>query len=144
LTLFHFSGHFFTFFLTFGGGHFLTLFDHFLTKNSTFWPPGWKTPLFVRFDSFWPLFEWKVTPKSDPPPPKSWPLDVCVCIYIYIRRVKNHPPRFSYRGWNSLVFGVGFSDLGMPISDFWDADSYFLNATLFLPKKKTPHNLENL
>jgi len=119
LTLFHFSGG--SGFLSFC--HFLSTFWHFWHFLTTFWP--------------------KPTPKSDPPPLKSWPLDVCVCIYtlkswpldvcvciyIYISWVKNHPPDFLTGVEILTVFGVGFSDFGMPghfflcrvtFSDFWD------------------------
>jgi len=156
--------HFFTFQVTFSrffsllGGvtfwHFLTVFCHFwhffdLRDEKldflSVWPPGWTTRLFLSFDSFCPLFWVKSAPQKWPPPLQKVDPWMCVYVYIYISWVKNHPPRFSYRGWNSLVFGVGFSDFGdpgsqffwMPISDFWDADSWFRNATLFTQKKDT-------
>jgi len=83
LTLFSLFVGFCHFFDTFWGGRiprFLSLFWHFWQ----FLTPGMKNTTFWRKLNFLTPFWVKTTPKSDPPPLKSWPLDVCVCIYIYI------------------------------------------------------------
>jgi len=123
---------------------FFTFWHFFLSKTDFFSLFGGSG--FSLFDTFFDFFDTFDTKNHffDPSQPKSWPIQRCVCMYIYIyKECQKPPPKFFWQGLKFWRFSSGFSDSGMPIHFSHFLRCRFLNATLFLPKKKTPHNSES-